>query len=213
MRSPSLTSSKRLPWSAKARALPHRRSPPAPEPTPAPLTADIPLDDAVGIQGDPNAPVVIVEYTDLQCPFCQRHFQQVMPELQKLIDSGQVLYAVRTSPLTSIHPQALAAANAGRCAAEQDHYWEMHDILFENQQAWSGNAGAIDIFKEYAGQLGLNTGAFNDRLDNKNTRTSLPTTFRKVWATACAALPLSSSTASGCPAPIPSRRSSRSSRR
>ena len=139
---------------------------PVPEPTPAPLTEDIPLDDAAGVQGDPNAPVVIVEYTDMQCPYCERHFQQVMPELQKLIDSGEVLYAVKDFPLTSIHPQALLAANAGRCAAEQEQYWPMHDLLFQNQQAWSGNSGAADMFKGYATQLGLNAGAFGDCLDS-----------------------------------------------
>ncbi|MEZ4766925.1 MAG: DsbA family protein [Caldilineales bacterium] len=108
-----------------------------------------------------------MEYTDLQCPFCQRHFQQVLPELQKLIDSGEVLYAVKDFPLTSIHPQALLAANAARCAAEQDQYWEMHDLLFTNQQAWSGNSGAADVFKQYAADLGLNAGAFGDCLDNR----------------------------------------------
>ncbi|MCB0252809.1 MAG: thioredoxin domain-containing protein [Anaerolineae bacterium] len=152
---------------------------PVPEPTPVPLTEDISLEDAAGIQGDPNAPVVIVEYTDLQCPFCQRHFQQVMPELQKLIDSGEVLYAVKDFPLTSIHPQALLAANAARCAAEQNQYWPMHDMLFENQQDWSGNAGAADVFKQYAADLGLNAGAFGDCLDNHKYEETINTNLQE----------------------------------
>ncbi len=139
---------------------------PAPEPTPAPLTQDIPLDDAAGIKGDPNAPVVIVEYSDYQCPFCQRHFAQVLPQLQPYIDDGTVLYVFKDFPLTSIHPQAPKAAEAARCAGDQDAYWSMHDLLFQNQQQWSGQATAVNIFKGYAGQLGLNQAAFDQCLDS-----------------------------------------------
>lgn len=139
---------------------------PAPEPTPAPLTEPIPLDDAAGVKGDPNAPVVIVEYSDYQCPFCQRHFSQVWPQLQKYIDDGTVLYAFKDFPLTSIHPQAPKAAEAARCAGAQDAYWDMHDRLFANQQEWSGQAGAVDIFKRYAGELKLDQAAFDQCLDS-----------------------------------------------
>jgi protein-disulfide isomerase len=139
---------------------------PAPAPTPAPLPEDASLDDAAGIKGDPDAPVVIVEYSDYQCPFCQRHFAQVLPELQSYIDDGTVLYVFKDFPLTSIHPQAPKAAEAARCAGDQEAYWEMHDLLFQNQQQWSGQATAVDIFKGYAGQLGLDQAAFDQCLDS-----------------------------------------------
>ena len=139
---------------------------PVPQPTPAPLTEDIPLDDAAAIMGDPNAPVVIVEFSDYQCPFCQRHFQQVLPELQKLVDAGEVQYAFKDFPLTSIHPQAPKAAEAARCAGDQDTYWEMHDKLFENQGDWSGNPASIDVFKSMAEELGLDSDAFATCLDS-----------------------------------------------
>ena len=139
---------------------------PAPEPTPAPLPEDASLDDAAATKGDPNAPVVIVEYSDYQCPFCQRHFAQVWPELQQYIDDGTVLYVFKDFPLTSIHPQAPKAAEAARCAGDQEAYWAMHDMLFQNQQQWSGQATAVEIFKGFAGQLGLDQATFDQCLDS-----------------------------------------------
>ncbi len=139
---------------------------PAPEPTPAPLPEDASLDDAAATKGDPNAPVVIVEYSDYQCPYCQRHFAQVWPELQTYIDDGTVLYVFKDFPLTSIHPQAPKAAEAARCAGDQDAYWEMHDQLFRSQEQWSGQATAATMFKQFAGQLGLDQAVFDQCLDS-----------------------------------------------
>ncbi len=116
--------------------------------------------------GDPNAPVVIVEFSDYQCPFCQRHFQQVLPELQKMVDAGEVQYVFKDFPLTSIHPQAPKAAEAARCAGDQDAYWEMHDKLFENQGGWSGNPASNDVFKGLADELGLDGAEFATCLDS-----------------------------------------------
>jgi protein-disulfide isomerase len=139
---------------------------PAPPPTPAPLSGDVPLEDAASIQGDPNAPVRIVEYSDYQCPFCQRHFEQTLPKLQPLIDDGTVLYVFKDFPLTTIHPQAPKAAEAARCAGEQDAYWEMHDQLFQTQQEWAGQDNAVERFKGYAGELGLDQAQFDTCLDS-----------------------------------------------
>lgn len=139
---------------------------PAPEPTPAPLTADIPLDDAAGIKGSAAAPITIVEYSDYQCPFCERHFQEVLPQLQKYIDDGTVRYVFKDFPLTQIHPQAPKAAEAARCAGDQEYYWQMHDLLFQNQQQWSGQATAVDMFKGFAKQLKLDQATFDQCLDS-----------------------------------------------
>lgn len=139
---------------------------PAPEPTPAPLAQDVPLDNVAAIKGQPDAPITIVEYSDYQCPFCERHFTQTWPQLQKYIDDGTVKYVFKDFPLTSIHPQAPKAAEAARCAGEQEKYWEMHDKLFGSQQEWSGQATATDIFKKYAGELGLDQASFDTCLDS-----------------------------------------------
>jgi protein-disulfide isomerase len=83
-----------------------------------------------------------------------------MPELQPYIESGDVFYVVKDLPLYEIHPQAVSAAATTECAGAQDAYWPMHDLLFENQAAWSGNPDTVAIFTQYATDLGLDTEAF-----------------------------------------------------
>jgi len=91
------------------------------------------LDDAPAL-GSATAPVAIVEFSEFQCPFCRRYFDQTFSSLkQNYIDSGKVRYVFRNFPLTEIHPNAKAAAVAAYCAGEQGAYWKMHDALFTNQ--------------------------------------------------------------------------------
>ncbi|HFQ92456.1 MAG TPA: thioredoxin, partial [Anaerolineae bacterium] len=138
--------------------LEQQNQPPPQPPTPA-GPVDIPTDEAHSI-GDPDAPVTLIEYTDYQCPFCGRHFQQTFPLIQEqYIDTGQVRYVFKDFPLTRIHPQAVAAANAARCAGEQGAYLEFHNKLFDNQDAWN-NGQAETIFIGYAAELGLDKVAF-----------------------------------------------------
>ena len=133
-------------------------------PQPPTEPVDIPIDSSYAI-GDPNAPVVIIEYTDFQCPFCVRHQQQTFPQIDaNFIQTGQVYYVYKDFPLSSIHPQAVKASEAARCAGDQEAYSEMHDFLFSNQQSWSGHGNVEDIFTEYAGNLGLDTAVFNQCL-------------------------------------------------
>ena len=80
--------------------------------------------------GREDAPVTIVEYSDLQCPYCARHATQTFPELRRnYIDAGKVRYVARDLPLP-MHAYAVPAAVAARCAGEQGHYWEFRDALF-----------------------------------------------------------------------------------
>lgn len=124
--------------------------------------------------GDPEAPVTIVEYTDYQCPFCSRHFEQTFTQIKKnYVDSGQVYYIFKDFPLTTIHPQATKAAEAARCAAEQDAFLAMHDRLFVEQGAWSGDANAAATFKSYAQDLGLDNTAFDECLDSGRQETAV----------------------------------------
>ena len=92
------------------------------------------LDDAP-VRGDAKAPLVLVEFTDYQCPYCGMHAREVMPSLDKeYIASGKLRYAVSEFPLVQIHPLAATAAVAARCAGEQSRFWEMHARLFEHQR-------------------------------------------------------------------------------
>jgi protein-disulfide isomerase len=86
--------------------------------------------------GRADAPVTLVEFSDYQCPFCQRFFATTLPALKKdYVDTGKVRYVFRDFPLDQIHPLARKAAEAAHCAGEQGKYWEMHDVLFQNQRA------------------------------------------------------------------------------
>jgi protein-disulfide isomerase len=76
-----------------------------------------------------------------------------------------VQYVYRNFPLSSIHPQAQKAAEAAECAGEQGKYWEMHESLFANQEQWSGNSNAVQIFKQLAGDLGVDQAQFDACLD------------------------------------------------
>ncbi len=118
-------------------------------------------------RGDPNAPVTLIEYSDYQCPFCSRHVSQTAPLIEdQYVKTGLVKHVFKDFPLSSIHPQAEKAAEAAHCAGAQNQYWAMHDKLFALQQAWAGKAEAVDMFKKYAADLGLDTAAFNTCLDS-----------------------------------------------
>lgn len=119
------------------------------------------LADDDHFKGDVDAPVVIVEFSDYECPFCTRFYEQTLSQIEKeYIDTGKVKFVYRDFPL-GFHTQAQKAAEAAECAGEQDKYYDMHDKLFDN-----GVAGGVDSFKQFASEIGLNTGDFNDCLDS-----------------------------------------------
>ncbi len=104
-------------------------------------------------RGSKDAPVTIVEITDYECPFCSRHAQQTLPQLEKeYIATGKVKYYVVDLPLEQIHRNAFKAAVAVRCANDQGKYWEMHDRLFAAQRGtltdWNAHAVAIGLDTE-----------------------------------------------------------------
>ena len=107
-----------------------------------------PVTDSDHLRGDKNAPVTLIEYSDFQCPFCQR-FHPVMTQLMNEY-KGKVRWVYRHYPL-SFHPNAQPAANAAECAAEQGKFWEYADKLIENQ----GTLGD-DLYKKLAGDFKLN---------------------------------------------------------
>lgn len=84
--------------------------------------------------GDPDAPITIVEYSDYQCPFCQRHSLETYPQLKsEFIDTGRIRYEFRDFPIPSLHPLAYRLHEAARCAgsaAGADGYWAAHDLFF-----------------------------------------------------------------------------------
>jgi len=82
-------------------------------------------------QGRPDAVVTLVEFSDYECPFCIRHFTETMPKIRaSYIESGKILYVFNDFPIDELHPAAIRAHEAARCAAEQNKFWELHPRLF-----------------------------------------------------------------------------------
>src|SRR3954466_8707124 len=95
----------------------------------------------ISIQGAPargsaDAKVVVVEYSDFQCPYCGKFARETFATIEeRYIGTGKVRYAFRNFPLDESHPKAFKAAEAAECANQQGKFWEMHAQLFANQQA------------------------------------------------------------------------------
>ncbi len=106
------------------------------------------------LRGNPKAPVVIVEFSDFQCPYCQR-VQATLKEVLAKYD-GRVSLAFRDFPLRQIHPQAQIAAEASRCAGAQGKFWEYHDLLYANTSKLDAASLAA-----HAGSLSLNEKQFD----------------------------------------------------
>ncbi len=109
--------------------------------------------------GKADAPVTVVEFSDFQCPFCQRVWPTLKQLQMKYGDKMRLVW--KDFPLTQIHPQAFVAAQAGNCAREQGKFWEYHDKMFGNQSALQPAN-----LKQYAADLGLDTAKFNQCLDS-----------------------------------------------
>ncbi len=118
-------------------------------------------------KGDPEAPVTIVEFGDYQCPACGAFAMQVKAQMElTLVETGQAKFVFYDFPLVSTHANAFLAARAARCAEDQDMFWEYHDELFRQQARWSGEVNAAGSFTDYAGDVGLDTGAFSACLNS-----------------------------------------------
>ena len=113
-----------------------------------------PLDENVDhVRGAP-AGRLIIEYGDYECPYSRQAFHAIEQVERQL--GGNVRFAFRHFPLTSIHPHALAAAAAAEAAALQGRFWDMHELLFHRQKALEG----ADLLR-YAARLGLDVAAFD----------------------------------------------------
>ncbi|MES1217811.1 MAG: thioredoxin domain-containing protein [Bacteroidota bacterium] len=118
-----------------------------------------PVSEMDHIQGNNEAAIELVEYGDYQCPHCGRAY----PIVKKLQEEfgDQLRFVFRNFPLAKIHPEAIMAAVATEAAALQDKYWEMHDIIFENQDQLDKNS-LLDFGRE----LGLDINQFEIDMDD-----------------------------------------------
>jgi len=113
-------------------------------------------------EGNESAKVVIVEFSDFQCPFCGRFYMETLPQIQaNYINTGKVRFVYKHFPLSQIHAFSFKAAEASECAADQGKFWQMHNMLYENQEKLS-----VPDIKGYASELGLDLTQFNQCLDS-----------------------------------------------
>lgn len=112
------------------------------------------------VTGNPSAKVTIVEYGDYQCPYCQQYSTSFKLAQDKFAD--KVKFQFRNFPLSSLHPNAVAAARAAEAASLQGKFWEMHDLLYDNTNwsVWTKAGDPIPLFNSYAQQLGLDVTQF-----------------------------------------------------
>jgi protein-disulfide isomerase len=122
---------------------------------------NLPVNDRDHIQGPRTASVNLVEYGDYECPYTGQAYP-IVKEIQKRL-GDKLLFVFRNFPLREIHPHAQHAAEAAEAAAAQGKFWDMHDYLFEHQQALDDNH-----LLKYAAALGIDTDKFRKEMSGHN---------------------------------------------
>ena len=116
-------------------------------------------------KGDPDAPVTIIEFADFQCPYCGRFFAQTEPQIDKAyLQSGKVRFGY--FDFAFLGQESSWAAEAAECAADQNKFWEYHDMLYSSQSGENQGAFNKDNLKKFAEDLELDTNAFNKCFDS-----------------------------------------------
>jgi protein-disulfide isomerase len=107
------------------------------------------------MQGKPDAPLILVEYGDFQCPYCGEAYP-IVKRIQKRF-AGKMAFVFRNFPLVEAHPFAQAAAVAAEAAGRQEKFWEMHDLIYENQSKLG-----LEMLLQLAQSLKLNMQTFGN---------------------------------------------------
>jgi protein-disulfide isomerase len=123
------------------------------------ITTAIPVNSLPSL-GKPDAPVTVIEYADFQCPACGVFATTMEAGIVKdYVDTGKVRFAFHDFPLPQ-HANAVPAAEAARCAGEQNAFWPFHDLLYAKQAEWQNSPQPLAQFAAYAEQLKLDRSAF-----------------------------------------------------
>jgi len=117
----------------------------------------LPVGERDHIQGSATAPITLVEYGDYECPYCGQAYP-IVKELQERLGK-RLRFVFRNFPLSTMHPHAEHAAEAAEAAGAHDKFWEMHDTLYENQEALDDGA-----LVEYAAAAGLDAAKFTNEM-------------------------------------------------
>jgi protein-disulfide isomerase len=122
------------------------------------------------IRGAESAPIWLVEVSDFQCPFCKQWHDQSFATIDReYVQTGKVRLAYLNYPLTSIHKNAQAAAEAAMCASVQGKFWPLHESLFDSQAQWEGAENPMATFDSLAVAAGANRTAWNQCMTSHAT--------------------------------------------
>ena len=143
----------------------------------APLAAQQDKDPlAMRTRGSASAPVTVYEMSDFQCPFCKRHVDQTFPVLEReYAATGKVRWVFINYPLTSIHPNAVPAAELAMCAGRQGKFWEAHHLVFRTQKVWAPLKDPGPFLASLVDSLGLSRTAVLPCLEQGQTRKEIQT--------------------------------------
>ncbi len=113
-------------------------------------------------KGAADAPIMIYEMSDFQCPYCRDFYEQTMPALfEEYVETGKVRFTFLNLPIIQIHPNAAEAHEFAMCAAAQDEFWPMHDALFGTQRDWERQRDPTPHFMSLVADAELDGEAFN----------------------------------------------------
>jgi len=138
----------------------------------------VPVNENDHFKGTADATLSVVEYSDFQCPYCKNY----QPVIDSLVSEfgNHIKLVYRAFPLRSIHPNAQIAAQAAESASLQGKFWEMHDKLFENQEAWSkqSSSDAKTSFESYAKELGLDLEKYKDDFGSSAVKNAIDDSYQ-----------------------------------
>lgn len=137
-------------------------------PQSTPMTSTVLGAQPPHFKGAQSASVVIEEFADFQCPTCAV-IHEAMNEINSIYGS-RVKFTFRNFPLSQIHPNAYDAAVAAEAAGLQGKFWEMQNLLFQNQQRWSTASNARTVFESYAGTLGIDVEKFKEDMSGLSAK-------------------------------------------
>ncbi|HEY6808737.1 MAG TPA: thioredoxin domain-containing protein [Gemmatimonadales bacterium] len=130
-------------------------------------------------RGRADAPVTVYEMSDFQCPFCRQFTLDALPEIERdFIRTGKVRWVFVAYPLLRIHKNAEAAAEFALCAARQNRFWEVHDLLFRHQPDWADLDGPERVFLRLADSARLNRAALTTCVNAHATRGEVASELR-----------------------------------
>lgn len=147
-----------------------------PTQSPAPQIFNIKFDADDPVMGDSDAPLTIIEFSDFQCPFCSRFYQNTLPLIEKnYIDTGKAKLVYMDLPLDNLHKNARLSHVAAECADDQGEFWPYHDMLFDTQAEWQNMSSEVHLtfLRQQAFDMGLEIEKYDLCLDSPEIKNEI----------------------------------------